>query len=132
MQLRNLILTLTLLFEYGASQCGFVSIQGNNCQINERCETRENGSSHRCVCADGYVHRLNDSTCEKVSCHVNIRCGENEECGEDGECACVPGFSRTADSSSCQSVRNFSLSHIHSQRDVDLTFLSYLSEHLSR
>ena len=65
----------------------------------ERCEFVGSESS-RCVC-DGEYLRLNETTCEPMSCHKNIRCGKNEECGEHGQCLCVPGTS----GSPCEVVR---------------------------
>ncbi len=94
----SFILTLILLFNLGASDCGFETLRGH-CRSNERCETRESGSSV-CTCDDGFV-RLNGSACEQVSCDVNVRCDKNEECGDDGKCSCLPG--RTG--SSCRANR---------------------------
>ena len=86
----NLLITCTLC------GCGFDSIRGN-CENSERCEIVGSESS-RCVC-DGEYLRLNETTCEPMSCHKNIRCGKNEECGEHGQCLCLPGYSRGAESS---------------------------------
>ena len=95
------ILSLILLLKHGVSDCGFETIRGN-CRSNERCESRESGSSV-CVCDDGFV-RLNDTYCERVSCHENVRCDENEECGEEGECE-LPN--RCSDSIDCHALGYF-------------------------
>ena len=95
------ILFLILLFKRGISNCGFETIRGN-CRNQERCVSSESGSSV-CVCDDGFV-RLNDTYCERVSCHENVRCDENEECGEEGECE-LPN--RCSDSIDCHALGYF-------------------------